>query len=106
MTTQLFIDGRWTAATSERTLPVVNPATGKPFAEMACASRADVDAAVDAARRALDEGPWASMTGFARRSLLLAFAAEVRCGRRAGRDHDRRHGHAVDVHARRRRGEC
>src|SRR5947208_14992835 len=78
MTTQLFIDGRWADATSESTLPVVNPATGKPFAEMACASRADVDAAVDAARRALEGGPWAGMTGFQRRSLLLAFAAELR----------------------------
>jgi acyl-CoA reductase-like NAD-dependent aldehyde dehydrogenase len=78
MQTQLFIDGRWTDATSDSTLPVVNPATGKPFAEMACASRADVDAAVDAARRALESGPWASMTGFQRRSLLLAFAVELR----------------------------
>jgi aldehyde dehydrogenase (NAD+) len=78
VTTQLFIDGRWTEATSDRTLPVVNPATGKPFAEMSCASRADVDAAVAAARRALEEGPWATTTGFQRRALLLRFAAELR----------------------------
>ena len=76
--TQLFLDGRWTDATSERSLPVLNPSTGKEFAEMACASEEDVDDAVDAARRALDEGPWSAMTGFERRSLLLAFARELR----------------------------
>jgi len=83
MTTELFIDGRWTAATSDQTLPVVNPATGKPFADMACASRADVDAAVAAARRALDGGAWPALTGFQRRSLLLAFAREVRAAAEA-----------------------
>ena len=76
--TQLFVDGRWTDATSEQSLPVVNPSTGKEFAEMACASDEDVDAAVDAARRALDDGPWSAMTGFERRAILLAFARELR----------------------------
>src|SRR5207247_8316611 len=70
--TKLFIDGSWMEATSDTSLPVVNPSTGKPFAQMACASRADVDRAVAAARRALDGGPWAAMGGFQRRSLLLA----------------------------------
>src|SRR5438552_3151278 len=78
MTTQLFVDGQWQQATSDTVLPVINPSTGKPFAEMACASRADVDRAVAAARRALETGPWSTMTGFQRRSLLLAFAREVR----------------------------
>ena len=50
MTTQLFIDGQWADASSDVTLPVLNPATGKQFADMACASRADVDGAVAAAR--------------------------------------------------------
>ena len=78
MSTQLFIDGRWQDATSDTVLPVLNPSTGKPLAEMSCASRADVDLAVAAARQALEGGPWSSMTGFQRRSLLLAFAREVR----------------------------
>src|SRR5204863_7018277 len=78
MTTQLLIDGRWQEASSDAVLPVLNPSTGKPLAEMSCASRADVDLAVAAARQALESGPWSSMTGFQRRSLLLAFAREVR----------------------------
>jgi aldehyde dehydrogenase (NAD+) len=59
-------------------MPVVNPASGKSLADMACASPGDIDAAVAAARRALDAGPWSTITGFERRSLMLAFAAELR----------------------------
>src|SRR4051812_43968883 len=76
--TQLYVDGQWVDATSDKSLPVEDPSTGKTIAQMACASRADVDAAVAAARQALDGGAWAAMTPFARRSLLLAFAREVR----------------------------
>ena len=36
--TRLYIDGSWVEATSDASLPVVNPSTGKPFAQMACAS--------------------------------------------------------------------
>ena len=76
--TRLYIDGDWVEATSDASLPVVNPSTGKPFAQMACASRADVDRAAAAARRALEEGPWAAMGGFQRRSLLLDLVRELR----------------------------
>jgi aldehyde dehydrogenase (NAD+) len=75
--TQLYVEGTWVDAHAERTLPVENPATGKTIAEMSCASSADIDAAVAAARTAL-EGVWRSTTPFVRRSLLLAFAREVR----------------------------
>jgi aldehyde dehydrogenase (NAD+) len=72
------VGGEWIDASSDATLPVEDPSTGKTIAQMACAARTDVDAAVAAARRALETGQWASMTPFARRSLLLAFAREVR----------------------------
>ena len=78
MATQLFIDGAWGDASSDDTIAVLDPSTGKALAEMACASVADVDRAVAAARRAFESGPWRDMTPFARRSLLLAFAKEVR----------------------------
>jgi aldehyde dehydrogenase (NAD+) len=78
--TQLYIDGAWVDAHSDLTVPIEDPSTGKTIAEMSCASRDDVDAAVAAARNALDSGAWATMTPFARRSMLLAFAREVRDG--------------------------
>src|SRR2546423_9207050 len=77
MTTQLYVGGTWRDARADRTLPVENPATGKTIAEMSCASRDDLDAAVAAAGKALD-GAWRDTTPFVRRSLLLAFAREIR----------------------------
>jgi aldehyde dehydrogenase (NAD+) len=75
---RLFIGGEWVPARGDRTHPVTNPSTGKVFAEMAVAEPSDVDAAVGAARSALDDGRWAAMTGFGRRQALLRFADELR----------------------------
>ena len=56
--TQLFIDGQWTPAKSGKTFTTVNPATEDVIAQVAEGDAADVEAAVDAARRAFDDGPW------------------------------------------------
>ena len=45
----------------QRTIDVVNPATEEVIAAVASAEQSDVDAAVAAARAALD-GPWARYT--------------------------------------------
>src|SRR6478752_9085770 len=58
---QLLINGDWRDASDGKTMPVVNPATEEVIAEVANASAADVDAAVAAARAALD-GPWGKMS--------------------------------------------
>ncbi|MGD9571323.1 MAG: aldehyde dehydrogenase family protein [Thermoleophilia bacterium] len=60
-TRELLIDGRWREAASGRTFETVDPATGEVLAEVAEGGAADVDLAVQAARRALD-GPWGRMT--------------------------------------------
>ena len=46
----LFIDGDWREADAYE--PTINPATEEPLTEIAQASQADVDAAVEAARAA------------------------------------------------------
>ena len=61
MRKQLFINGEWRDAAGGRMLEVVNPATEDVIAEVASAEQADVDAAVAAARAAL-EGPWGKMS--------------------------------------------
>ncbi|MBB3952439.1 aldehyde dehydrogenase family protein [Aureimonas jatrophae] len=54
-TLQFFIDGAWVdPAGPIRRLPVVDPATEEPFAEIALGDAADVDRAVRAARRAFE----------------------------------------------------
>ena len=46
---------------SGKTMDVVNPATEEVIAEVASADRSDVDAAVEAARAALN-GPWSVLS--------------------------------------------
>ena len=66
---QLLIGGEWRDAEGATTMPVVNPATEEVVAEVASASPADVDAAVAAARAAMD-GAWGQMSGRDRGRLL------------------------------------
>ena len=54
---ELFIDGEWVRGSGE-VLEVVSPSIEQVIAEVTSASPSDVDAAVTAARRAFDEGPW------------------------------------------------
>ena len=66
---QLLINGEWRDAAGGATMPVVNPATEAVIAEVAAAGRDDVDAAVDAARAALD-GAWGKMPARERGRLI------------------------------------
>ena len=66
---QLFIDGKWVDAESGKTFQTPNPATGETLAEVAEADKADIDKAVDAARRAF-EGKWSKMSARDRGRLL------------------------------------
>ena len=74
----LYIDGRWVAPAAGGTLPVVDPATEQVIAHVAAAGAADVDAAVKAARRAFDDGPWPRLSGAGRAAVLRRIAAGIR----------------------------
>jgi aldehyde dehydrogenase (NAD+) len=73
----LYIDGRWVEAAGVERIDVVNPATETTIARVPQASVADVDRAVDAARRAADDGPWARMTPRDRSDALVRFVGEA-----------------------------
>ena len=49
---EFFIDGSWVAPKVANDFPVINPATEETVGVISLGSRADVDAAVRAARRA------------------------------------------------------
>jgi len=66
---QLLIGGEWRDASNGQTMPVINPATEDVIAEVASASREDVDAAVAAARAALS-GPWGKLSARERGRLV------------------------------------
>jgi betaine-aldehyde dehydrogenase len=68
-----FIDGELVAAEGDGTEPVLNPATGEQLAHAPRSSAADVDRAVQAARRAF-EG-WSQTTPAQRSEALLAIAS-------------------------------
>jgi malonate-semialdehyde dehydrogenase (acetylating)/methylmalonate-semialdehyde dehydrogenase len=68
---QHWIDGKTTDATSERTGPVFNPATGEQTGEVLLASATDVDNAVQTARRAFETWRFSSLTQ--RQNIMFAF---------------------------------
>ena len=73
---QNFIDGTFKAGSEGKTFPTVAPATGEAYGVVHEASRADVDAAVAAAKAAL-KGPWGKLTIPERTQLLTAVADEI-----------------------------
>jgi aldehyde dehydrogenase (NAD+) len=72
--TRMLIDGEWVDAVSGRRFATINPATGTVIAEVAEGDRADVDRAVQAARRAFESGPWSKMNARERGRLLYKLA--------------------------------
>ena len=71
---KLLIDGEWLAAQTGAQIDSINPATGEVVATIAGGGAQDVDAAVDAASRALRSGPWSVMTPSDRAKLLWRVA--------------------------------
>jgi aldehyde dehydrogenase (NAD+) len=69
----LYIDGKWVDGSSDEDLEVVNPATEDVIAKVPQASIHDVDRAIEAARRAFEDGPWPRMAPRARSDILLRF---------------------------------
>jgi hypothetical protein len=74
----LLIDGSWAAARSGENWSHSHPATGEEVASFPIAGPADVDAAVRAARKAFDEGPWPRARATERIRVLRRIADLVR----------------------------
>lgn len=55
---QMYVDGRWMESDSAATFDVINPATEEVIATAPDASHEDMRRAIEAARRAFDDGPW------------------------------------------------
>jgi aldehyde dehydrogenase (NAD+) len=70
-----FIANEWVRAAEGRTIPVIDPANGEIFAEIARGGAQDIDAAVRAARAAF-EGPWGALAP-ADRGRLLAKLSQL-----------------------------
>ncbi|WP_425079950.1 aldehyde dehydrogenase family protein [Ruegeria denitrificans] len=67
--TLCLIGGRWTRAAAGDSLPLINPSDGTEICRIARGSEADIDAAVQAARSALN-GDWGRKTALERGRIL------------------------------------
>ncbi|MEU8240076.1 aldehyde dehydrogenase family protein [Actinoplanes missouriensis] len=77
-TGELLIGGAWRPAADGRTWVHPHPATGEEVGAFAVATAGDVDAAVRAARRAFDEGPWPRTRAKERIRVLRRIADAIR----------------------------
>ncbi len=73
--TELFIDGRWVAPSTDAAIEIVSPHTEQVLGYAPAAAPADVDHAVAAARTAFDEGPWPRLDPAARIEAVGRLAA-------------------------------
>ncbi len=70
---RLFIGGRWVEPATGKYFQTIDPSTEKPLAQIAEAGKADVDAAVKAARKAYD-GVWSRMPAKERGKYIYRIA--------------------------------
>ncbi len=73
-TSEIFVGGQWRPPASGETYTTINPATEEVSAHVAKGDERDVDAAVQAARRAFDQGPWPRMAAADRARVLWKLA--------------------------------
>jgi aldehyde dehydrogenase (NAD+) len=76
-TDRFFIGGDWVQPSSGATIDVIDSDTEEVYFSVAEAQAADISRAVEAARRAFDDGPWPRLTHARRAEYLRALGAEV-----------------------------
>lgn len=70
-TYKMYIDGEWVDSSSGDTFETYNPYTGKPWAYIPRGNATDVDSAVEAAARAMDNPQWCDMHPSQRGRLMM-----------------------------------
>jgi betaine-aldehyde dehydrogenase len=71
---KLYIGGEWAAPAGSDTIEVTSPATEEVVGRVPDGTTADIDAAVAAARKAFDEGPWPRLSPTERADAVEKFA--------------------------------
>lgn len=74
---QHYIGGQFVDSADGDMFDVLDPTTNEAYIQCASGKAADVDAAVAAARKAFDEGPWPTMQPRERARILYRIADEV-----------------------------
>ena len=74
---RFFIGGEWVKPSSESVFNVIDSATEEVFLRVAEAQAPDMERAIEAARRAFDEGPWSRMSHAERATYLTALGEGI-----------------------------
>src|SRR5262249_31854532 len=74
---RLFVDGSSVTASTPKRITVINSGTEELFVSVAEAQEADVQRAVNAARKAFDRGPWPRLSHAERATYLKNIAGEL-----------------------------
>ncbi|WP_322054477.1 aldehyde dehydrogenase family protein [Paraburkholderia bannensis] len=74
---ELFVDGKWTAASTGQFIDRVSPAHGEILASFSAGSAEDLSNAVAAARARFDDGSWSRLPGAARAALINKWASLI-----------------------------
>ena len=82
-TYEMFINGKFVKAKNGGVRDILDPASGEPLAIVSEAGRADVKLAIDAARKAFDEGPWRKTTAQDRAKFLFKIGDLIRANAKA-----------------------
>ncbi len=72
--TKALIGGKFVNAQSGKTFETVNPADGKVITQITSCGPEDVESAVQAARKAFDDGRWSKMSPARRKEILIRFS--------------------------------
>jgi aldehyde dehydrogenase (NAD+) len=72
---KLYIDGEWVAPAGSDVIEVISPHTEEVIATVPDGTPADIDRAVEAARRTFDQGDWASMAPLDRIAIVEDFCS-------------------------------
>ncbi len=75
--TRFFINNEWVEPRGTETHTALEAATGEQLGTASMGTDADIDAAVHAARDALDNGPWGRTTATERAEVMHRFAAAL-----------------------------
>ena len=77
---ELFIDGEWTSEGAEGSIDVIDPATEEVIGSVPEATTKTAVRAIEAARRAFDDGPWPYMKPSERAARLTRWPRSWRRG--------------------------
>lgn len=72
--TKALINGVFVDSSDKGRFTTYNPANGQPIADISSCKEADVELAVQSARRAFDDGRWSHMKPAKRKEILIRFA--------------------------------